>query len=76
MWKLLLCINSIRCMPRNRCIFLSFKWECGLKIERIYKMSDTMKTDILYNSLCSALTSKRRAVTLDMMHLVLVHSFV
>ena len=25
MWKLLLCINYIRCMPRNRCILLSFK---------------------------------------------------
>ena len=25
MWKVLLYINSIRCMPRNRCLFLSFK---------------------------------------------------
>ena len=26
MWKLLLYINSIRCMPRNSYLFLSFKW--------------------------------------------------
>ena len=31
MWKLLLCINSIRCMTRSRSIFLSFKDECSIR---------------------------------------------
>ena len=49
MWKLLLCINSIRCMTRNRCHFLSFN-------RRITSFSDTSSAVTLLVCCCCCTT--------------------
>ena len=41
MWKLLVCINSIKCMIRNRCLFLPFKGN-------VNKTSSTTKLGVLF----------------------------